>query len=616
MHLISVMKTQSLFWLLLLIPTNSSSGDDLIYEGLPEGPVRFREDRQERIYLAVFGENGAIVRADDGDAQLWKRGSIDGFELTPDRNVWLVQDRRILRFGNDGDARPVDRTPSFRQDDEAGQLFASRWGDLWSAGGQAMRRQDTMFVANPLGPGPGWLVTPVADDPFGNCWAIAQHPGSQQRQLAVLSRERPNQWQLTGVHEQSSARWMDVCSDDVGSVWLTTETSVVRVDPQSDETGGTRIASPKGARITAITSVANRQIVVGFADGSIQELSVKSDSEPQWSSFAAAGNGPVRAMLHDRRGWLWVVRGDKLFRLESLRADWHDHWDEQPRLPAGNHDIAFARVEDRLYTAGGKTYFGWPASAWTNLDHIWSYDINAGIWNVEAPMLEPGKAYAGIAALGGEIWLLGGYFIDGSQTVGTATVEIYSPRSRSFRLGPPLDEPRGQIVALTLNDRLFAIGGGVKKMVSIAAGETTWQTEPPPPGPVAQASGCVLNGNIYVASGAGSQCPGLFVYDPQQQSWSDVRHPTDSAPQAPLCAAYQGQVWVMAGTGRGGARTATHIYAPNLREWQKGPDVPLPVSWGAATEVNGRLLIAGGAYRETRAKDYHNSDRAFLLREP
>jgi N-acetylneuraminic acid mutarotase len=285
-------------------------------------------------------------------------------------------------------------------------------------------------------------------------------------------------------------------------------------------------------------------------------------------------------------------------------------------LLSGNHDIVFARIEDRLYTAGGKTYFGWPASDWTNLDHVWSYSLSQGTWSIEAPMLEPGKSYSGIAALGDEVWIIGGYFIEGNQTVATSTVEIYEPRSRRFRPGPPLDEPRGQVVALTLNDRLFAIGGGIKKMVSIAIDETAWQSEPAPPGPVAQASGCVLGGKLYVASGAGSQCPGLFVYDPQQHSWSEVRHPSDTAPNAPLCAAHDGQVWVMGGVGNGGARVATHVYSPESSQWRKGPDLPLPVSWGAAADVNGRLLIAGGAYQEPRAKDYHNSDRAFLLREP
>ena len=40
-------------------------------------------------------------------------------------------------------------------------------------------------------------------------------------------------------------------------------------------------------------------------------------------------------------------------------------------MPVGNHDHIFARIGDRLYTAGGKTFFGWPADEWVNLDHVW-----------------------------------------------------------------------------------------------------------------------------------------------------------------------------------------------------------------------------------------------------
>ena len=70
----------------------------------------------------------------------------------------------------------------------------------------------------------------------------------------------------------------------------------------------------------------------------------------------------------------------------------------------------------------------------------------------------------------------------------------------------------------------------------------------------------------------------------------------------------------MGGVGSGGGRTATYVYSPDSGHWRRGPDLPLPVAWGAAADVDGRLLIAGGAYHETRVKDYHNSDRAFLLR--
>ena len=71
----------------------------------------------------------------------------------------------------------------------------------------------------------------------------------------------------------------------------------------------------------------------------------------------------MQALLHARSGSLWVLRAGQVERLADIEMPWHEHWDEQPRMPAGNHDHIFARIGDRLYTAGGKTFFGWPASS-------------------------------------------------------------------------------------------------------------------------------------------------------------------------------------------------------------------------------------------------------------
>ena len=613
---------RSLCVLLLFPPTWSWAGDS-IYRGLPNGPAAIEEDRQGRVYVAVFGEEGLVVRIDDRGARPWKRGRIESLRIAPDGAAWLVEGGRITRYGgeSDGRDRSVDRTASFRPKTVPGKLFASRWGDLWSANCRAMRRPDHLFVPALLDQGDGWTITPACDDPFGNVWALATGPDEKRHDLAVWKRDRSSRWERIGLPEgEVAGRPIGPCVDDVGFVWLASETALLRVDPRSAAPGLRVVASPVAAPITAIAPVANRQIVVGFSDGSVRELNVEADMPPRWETVETLGSGPIRSLLHDRRGNLWAVGGEDLYRVESLRAQWQRDWDEQPRMPAGNHDNIFARIGNKLYTAGGKTYFGYPAAQWVNLDHVWSYDIGRGDWRIEPPMLEPGKAYSGIAALDGELWLIGGLFRGGPKgTTATGSVEIYDPRSRRYRWGPPLDEPRGQVVALTVDDRLYAIGGASderasSEVVSIAAGETDWKPEPPAPGPIVQASGCVIGGKFYIAAGPASKCPGLFIYDPRQRVWDQVEHPADTPPSAPLCAALDGEVWVMGGTGAGGGRLTSYVYSPLTRRWHKGPDLPLPVSWGAAADVDGRLLIAGGAYRASRVGNYFNSDRVFLLR--
>ena len=137
---------------------------------------------------------------------------------------------------------------------------------------------------------------------------------------------------------------------------------------------------------------------------------------------------------------------------------------------------------------------------------------------------------------------------------------------RRLRLGPQLPRPADQIVALTVADRLYAIGGAndegpVPDVLSIAVDETKWSHHAPAPGPLMQASGCVLSGKIYIAAGPSAQCPGLFVYDPQQDRWDQIIHPASQPPSAPMCTAF-----------------------------------------------------AGGAYEDDRIGNFFNSDRVFLLR--
>ena len=584
-------------------------------EGLPTGPGLLLEDRDGRVYVAVLGSGGIVARNAPDAAGTWEivgEGRVGGLQIAPDGDAWVALGDEVLRYPRRG-GEPVARTPSFRPERSPGPLLATRWGDVWCAGCGAVRRGDAMFEAAPFSP-PEWKITPVCDDPFGNVWAIADD--GQRRDLAVLTDQHPHGWQRLNLPaNQLAGSWQGVVTDDAGFVWVALEASVLRVDPRSADPRS--FANPVDARITAIAR-GSGQLLVGFADGSLRTLTVDADGPPAWRAIQTGGDGPVQALLHARSGSLWVLQAGRVQRLAGIESPWHEHWDEQPRMPAGNHDHIFARIGDRLYTAGGKTFFGWPASEWVNLDHVWSYHMPSGTWRVEPPMLEPGKAYSGIAALDDELWLLGGLFRDGRGTRATATVEIFEPRTRRYRRGPPLPRKAGQVVALTVNGRLYAVGGAddegaTAEVLSIGVGEKNWRVDAPAPGPVLQASGCVLDGRIYIAAGPSSQCPGLFVYDPEQDSWSQIEHPS-RPPSAPLCTAFDGSVWVMGGRGADGGQTATFAYAPATGQWRRGPDLPLPVSWGAAAAVNGRLLIAGGAYRDERVGDYFNSDRVFLLR--
>ena len=166
-------------------------------------------------------------------------------------------------------------------------------------------------------------------------------------------------------------------------------------------------------------------------------------------------------------------------------------------------------------------------------------------------------------------------------------------------------------VVVVSGGRIYCIGGAgktVRSVISIGAGEALWRTEADVPTNIIQSSGCVLDGIIYVSAFR----KGLIAFDPAAGTWqADLPACPRENPSASLTAACKGEVWVRGGSGTKSPR-AVWKYSPRTREWTAGPDLPTPLCWGAAAELDGRLVIAGGAYG-TRGI-YVFSNRAYRLR--
>ena len=288
---------------------------DILHEGLPAGPGLLLEDRDGRVYVAVLGSGGIVARSTPDDAGSWEvlgEGRVQGLQIAPDGEAWMALDDEVQRYPRQG-GEPVSRTSSFLLQGSPGPLLATRWGDVWCAGCGAVRRGDAMFEATPFSP-PGWEITPVCDDPFGNVWAVAED--GQRRDIAVLTDQHPHGWQRLDLPaDQLAGSWQGAATDDAGFVWVALEASVLRVDPRSSDPRS--FANPVDARITAIAR-GGGQILVGFADGSLRELTVDADGPPAWQAIQAGGDGPVQALLHARSGSLWVLRAGQVERLADI----------------------------------------------------------------------------------------------------------------------------------------------------------------------------------------------------------------------------------------------------------------------------------------------------------
>ncbi|MGB0581736.1 MAG: hypothetical protein ACPGVU_18730, partial [Limisphaerales bacterium] len=377
----------------------------LVYRDLPDGPAEFHGEFQTSPHLAIYGTNGLTLSLELDNASKRRDGHITAFEFSPRGHRWIVRNDRVLTAGVSPRGQPVDRTDYFERYRNHGRLFASRMGDIWLSGSRKMMRRNGLFEPSGFRPDDELQIEPRLDDPFGNIWAALINKDGKHQGVAVNPFANRRQWNRVKLLDPFSTVWTGMCVDDVGFVWIATPESLVQLDARTEGAFVQKIKRPGRSPITAIAPIANRQILVGFTNGDVMELTTRPKQDPVFQLVTRLP-GAIRAMLEDRRGTLWLVAGSNLHRSTITKQRWQNAWQELPRMPAGNHDNIFAELDDVLYSAGGKTYFGWPASQWVNLDHTWSYHRGRESWKREPPMLEPGKAYSGIAPLYRHIWII------------------------------------------------------------------------------------------------------------------------------------------------------------------------------------------------------------------
>ena len=85
---------------LLTAMITQSDAYEILYEGLPTGPGVILEDRDDQVYVAVYGDHGIVIRnsGDAGSWEVWQRGAIHGLQIMPDGDVWISQDGQIVRY--------------------------------------------------------------------------------------------------------------------------------------------------------------------------------------------------------------------------------------------------------------------------------------------------------------------------------------------------------------------------------------------------------------------------------------------------------------------------------------------------------------------------------------
>ena len=581
---------------------------DLIAK-LPAAPHTLLEHDDERLILA-FSDGLAVLK--DAVLEFVAHGSIDGAARGPDGRVYCTREDHILRFDVEQNGESENMTAAFAERPQGRRrVECTPDGDIWVEGCTTRRRVNGTFLATPGCHFAESAPVPCTLDIYGNFWSLidAEHG----RQVLVLPANAPDLWQVAWLE---AGRWDYLIADSVGFVWVAGQDGWRRCCPRRMEAGWQVVDDtlPK-SEVTAVAFSCDDLTMAAFATGELLELDTNAAGEVLVKSLDTIP-GAGRCIHTDRQGTIWVATDNGLYRREAEADAWQRTWEKKRgRLPGGgNHDIFSAECQGKLYVAGGwACERGLPPRDYV-FDELFAYDWECEYWELVSHMYIP-RRYNGIAELDGRIWVIGGETrIPGRKGEGQVlfTVDIYDPASGTWIGGPSLNVARTDPFVLTHGGRIYAIGGAahdsgprLDSVESIGPGERAWRLETPLNEPTRQGHACVLDGIIYCCS-----IDGVFAFDTASGQWDEDFPQPGTIGQGPLAAAYRGELWLMGGYEDQRIR----CYNPGTRTWRAGPDLPTEQSWGAATVMNGQLIIVGGAHYSTEHEVVVFDDRTYVLR--
>ena len=221
-------------------------------------------------------------------------------------------------------------------------------------------------------------------------------------------------------------------------------------------------------------------------------------------------------------------------------------------------------------------------------------------WDAMQPLPEA-RAYAGVAALAGKIYVVGGSGVDTADPLYTgsserATVFVYNPVANSWTQAASLPAAYTGMAVAAANGKLYAFGGRSTYLSSNKTFEydpvaNQWQEKASIPDSRGTYSAAAeLNGKIYVA---GSGLDVIQVYDPATNLWSKTA-PLQVLHADPRMVAAHGFLYLMS-SSFSSATSLVERYDPSLDRSELISTLNDPRRYGAAlTYAAGRIFALGG----------------------
>ena len=227
--------------------------------------------------------------------------------------------------------------------------------------------------------------------------------------------------------------------------------------------------------------------------------------------------------------------------------------------------------------------------------------LDGGAWRKLAPLGMGARQETGVAALGGRIYVLGG-FTESFDIV--PRVEAYDPATDEWSESAPLPIPVHHANTAVVGERLYVLGALItgaftaigNSYVYDPATNSWTQLTSMPLGTERGASGtAVIGTKIYVAGGfrRNASVADFSAYDTAKDSWEVL--PGLDEPRDHLIAAAAGEKFYAVGGRRNGSlRGNVDEFDPATGKWTAKAPMLTARAGTAGALVGNRILVAGG----------------------
>ena len=287
-----------------------------------------------------------------------------------------------------------------------------------------------------------------------------------------------------------------------------------------------------------------------------------------------------------------------------------DQWQQLQDMPAGKWEAGTVVLDDELY------FFGGYAAGVKSSKRCDVFDVKKKSWR-RLQDLPSAITHMNMVLDGRTVWFAGG-FKDGYKGHTIAEVWSYDIDKDRFTAAPLLPETRGGGGLALVNRKLHYMGGvkadrdtdaqdhWVLDLEKWAQGAARWVTAAPLPAPRNQFSTVTLEEKIYVIGGQlhhdsiQIDQARVDIYDPKTDSFS-------RGPQLPKGHSHSeggtfingGRIYVVGGhtTPEGGSKQidAGILALDPGSDWDLVGMLPMPLSSPAAAIIQGKLFVAGGS---------------------